>query len=250
VSRFADITTALSGALAQLPVVQSVVPVLDGLTESTTLTSPLPADTDTTGSAGLTPLHLALPAAALAALTDPAVSGLVAALTPTQLALTGLGLPAVTAALTGSLGSLGSTLAGLPSGSGLAGLHTVGVDVSLVGLSTAALHHRSPPAPPPGGTGGTAGIGGTGGITTGGGTGTGGTVSTPVDPPGKRPPNQPGDPPAGGTPPHRTTAHSPLPSLPFTGDNVAIDLAAALVLFLVGSHLLVVGRRRSRRAEG
>ena len=255
VSRFTDITTALSGALAQLPLGQPVAPALGGLAQSTTVTNPTPTDTDTSGSAGLTPLHLDLPAATLAALSDPAVSDLAAALAPTQLALAGLGMPAATSALTGSLGTLGTTVAALPSGAGLAGLHTLGIDISLFGLATSAVHHRSLPATPPGGAGSTSGsgggssgggVGGGGGMATGGGTDNGGTVANPADP-GE--PHHPTPPPAG-VPPQRTTTHSPLPSLPFTGDDIAVDLAAGLSLLLAGAQLLVFGRSRRIRSRG
>jgi hypothetical protein len=234
VDRYAGISSLLSGALAQLPLTQPVLPVLDGLAESTTLTTPAPADVDSNGAAGLTPLHVALPSATLHAIADPAVSGLTAALAPAQVALSGLGLPAVAGAVSGPLGTLGTTLASLPSGSGLAGLHTVGLDVSLFGLSTAALHHRSSPgAPPAAGSGGDAARGG--------GTGTGGTVSTPAGP--ARPPHASHPPTAVDLPAQRTTVHSPLPALPFTGDNAAVQLAAALIACLVGAHLVLVGRR-------
>ncbi len=221
VSSFAAITSAVSSALAQLPLAQPLSPSLDGLAESTAGGPAAPDDVDSTASAGLTPLHLALPSGALSALTDSAVSALTAALTPAQQSLAGLGLPALTSALTGSLGTFATTLAAMPSGSGLAGLHTIGVDVSLVGLSTSALHHRSLAAPPAAGASGTpssrpagsssgpasgpsAGGAGGAGATAGG----GGTTSNPAepaehtDPPTKAP--GVGPPRRGGGPPHPT----------------------------------------------
>jgi hypothetical protein len=258
VSSFAAITSTVAGALAQLPLAQSLTPALGGLAASDAGSTPAPNDVDTTGSAALTPLHLNVPAGTLAALTDPAVAALTGALTPTQQALAGLGLPSLTAALTGSLGTLGSALAAMPSGSALAGLHTIGVDVTLVGLSTSALHHRALPAAPPGGGsgGGTGGGGGSGGGSAGGaggsagGTGGGGTTSGPAEPgdpanPADPPAQDPRPPAAGVTPPHQVTAHSPLPALPFTGDNVALDVAAALLLALAGAHLLTLTSKRS-----
>ena len=253
VSSFAGITSTVAGALAQLPLAQSLAPSLGGLAGSSAGSTPAPNDVDTTGSADLTPLHLNVPAGTLAALTDPAVAAVTAALTPTQQVLAGLGLPALTSALSGSLGSFGSALAAMPSGSALAGLHTIGVDVTLVGLSTSALHHRSLPATPPvgGSGGGSGGSGGSGGGAGSSGGSSGGTTSgpatpaEPVDPPAKHPSPRP--PAAGVTPPHQTTEHSPLPSLPFTGDNVAVDLAAALLLALAGAHLLA---RTSKRSWG
>jgi hypothetical protein len=255
VSHFADIVNAVAGALAQLPLAQAVTPVLDGLAQSTTLTTPAAGDADTTGAAGLTPLHLVLPSATLAALTDPAVSALAAALGPTQTALGALGLPAVTSALTGSLGPLGTSLAAMPTGGGLAGLHTAGVDVSLVGLSTSALHHRSLPAAPAGSGGGPAGqgavSGGSGGSGSGGtgGTGGGGTTSGPADPPSANPPPhlhlRPPTP-VTTDPPARSVERSPLPALPFTGDNAGVELAAAMIITLGGGHLIVAGRRPRR----
>ena len=254
VSSFAGISSAVAGALAQLPLAQSLAPALGGLAASTAGSSPAPNDVDTTGSAALTPLHLNLPSGTLAALADPAVAALSGALTPTQQALAGLGLPALTSALTGSLGTLGTTLAAMPSGATLAGLHTVGVDVTLVGLSTAARHHRSLPAAPPagggpgGGSGGSGGGSGGSGGSSGGSAGGGGTTSgpatpgEPAGPPAKHP--RPRPPAAGVTPPQQVVGHSPLPALPFTGDNVAVDLAAALLLALAGAHLLALGRRR------
>ena len=252
VSRFAQITSAVSNALAQLPLAQSLTPVLGGLTASTAGTSPAPDDVDTTGGAAVTPLHLALPSGTLAALTDPAVAALAALLGPAQTALSGLGLPALTTSLTGSLGTFGTALAALPSGSGLAGLHTLGVDVSLLGLSTSVVHHRSlPAASPPAGGGGTGPVGGGGspggssGGTGGGGTtvGGGGTTSGPAEPsqPAEPPTKTPvRTPPAGAaTPPHHAVQHSPLPALPFTGDNAMAELAAALVLLLAGMHVLL-----------
>lgn len=248
VSKYADVVTAVSAALAQLPLTQTITPTLGGLTESTTLMTPGAADTDTNAAAALTPLHFVLPSATLAALADPTVAALTGALTPAQSALSALGLPAITTALTGSLGTLGTQLAALPSGSGLAGLHTASVDVSLVGLSTSALHHRSLPTSPAGPGGSSGSTGGSGGGTGGGSGGAGGVggggVTTPPggDPPHVRPPTTPSD------PPHHSIEHSPLPSLPFTGDNAAVDLAAAMILVLVGGHLALAGRR-PRRSE-
>lgn len=267
VSRYADIVNAVSGALAQLPLAQSVTPVLDGLVQATTLTTPAPGDTDTTGGASLTPLHFTLPSATLTALTDPSVAALSAALAPVQTALAGLGLPAITSALTGTLGTLGTSVAAMPTGAGLAGLRTAGLDVSLIGLSTSALHHRSLPAAPPGGSSGgsgstggsgssggsgsTGGSGGTGGSTggsgSGGGTGGGGSVDPPSDPP--QPHHDGHQPTPIADPPQRTTEHSPLPGLPFTGDNSAVDLALAMIMLLVGGHLVLVGRPRGQRAR-
>lgn len=252
VSSFASITSAVAGALSQLPLASALTPSLGGLAASNAGSVPAPTDVDTTSSADLSPLHLGLPSATLAALTDPAVAALTSALTPTQQALAGLGLPGLTAALTGSLGTLGTMAAAMPTGSALAGLHTVGVDVTLVGLSTSALHHRSlPTAPPAGGSGGSGGSGSAGGGAGGsaGGTGGGGTTSSPGEPadPGDPPAKSPRPPAAGVSPPHQGIEHSPLPALPFTGDNVAVDLAAGLVLALLGAQLLAMGGTKPRR---
>jgi hypothetical protein len=240
VADFANVSNALAGAMSALPLGQPMSPVLGGLGHSTTSTNPTATDTVTTGAAGLTPLHLALPSAGLLALVDPAVAGLSAALDPTQQVLAGLGLPAVTSAITGPLGTLNTALAAMPTGASLAGLHTLGVDVSLVGLSTTALHNRSLPAAPAGGSNAVGGGGNNGGTDIG-----GGTTSDPGVPGG---PGAPGTPdshrPAGVTPPDRTIAHSPVPALPFTGDNAAVELATALILVLVGAHLVAGGRRR------
>ena len=176
---------------------------------------------------------------------------LVAALTGAQQQLARLGLATVTTALAGPLGDLSAVAGALPLGTALAGLHTVGVDVSLLGLRTDATYHRSQPATTGGGTGdGTGGSGnggsGNGGSGNGGsGNGGGGAGPTADDPTTDDPADDsgPSDAPPVSPPSVPTTEASPTPDLPFTGANAAVELAAAMVLLVVGAHLLVVGRR-------
>jgi hypothetical protein len=243
VGRFAAITTAISGALDQLPVAAPATPVIGGLVQSTGQTTPTAADRVTDGTASVTPLHLSLPATSLGALADAAVTSLASVLTGTQQSFSALGIPAVTSALSGSLGTLAGTVGALPTGSGLAGLHTLGVDVRMVGLSTAAAHNREPAAgtTPPG-------------------------TPTPTAPtPAAPTPAAPGRPaPSGPTPagpgsvggPGHTPDPAPAPTsprvttaqhdpLPFTGDNSAVDLALALIVMLAGAHFARRGRRQN-----
>ena len=229
VGHFAAITTALAGALDQLPLAAPALPSVGGLAQHSTSTTPTTTDTVTNGSASVTPLHLSLPSTTLAALADTSVTALASALTHAQQSFSALGLPAVTSALSGSLGTLAGTVAALPTGTGLAGLRTLGVDVSMVGLSTAALHNLAPSALPAPGSGKGSGT-------------VGGGVPAPSATPTPTPTQAPGAAPGSATRRVHTTQHDPLP---FTGGDAAAELAAALILLLGGAHLLRLGRRRA-----
>jgi len=252
VSQFGAVAAAVAGAVGQLPLAAPIAPVVNGLTAATTLTNPTAADTVTTGTASLAPLHLAVPTATLSALADSAVTGLATTLAGTQQSFAALGLPAITSALAGTLGTLAGTVGALPTGTGLAGLHTLGIDASLVGLSTTATHYRAlnatppPVTPPPVGVPPvTPPIGNGNGNGTDGGTVDGGVpgAGAPKAPdPGKTPSRSPGP----ATPRDSAPEHEPLP---FTGDNTALDIAAALVVMLAGAHLLRLGRRPGSTAR-
>jgi len=231
VGHFAAITTAVAGALDQLPVAVPVVPTLDGLVQATVQTTPTATDTATNGGASVSPLHLSLPSSGLTAFADTSVTSLLSALNGAQQSFSTLGLPAVTSVLSGSLGTLAGTVGALPTGSALAGLHTLGVDVRTVGLSTSAVHNLALSATPTPTSSGGYGGGSTGGGNPGG--GHPGKVGTPTPTP--RPTPTPA------APPRVTTAqHDPLP---FTGDNTAADLAVALIALLAGAHGVRLGRR-------
>ena len=226
VGHFAAITTAVAGALDQLPLATPASPRIGGLAQQATSTTPTATDTTTNGSASVTPLRLSLPSTTLAALADTTVTALGSALTHAQQSFSALGLPALTSALSGSLGTLAGTVTALPTGTGLAGLRTLGIDASMVGLSTAAVHNLAPsalPTPTP-----TPAPGGSGSGTVGG--GTPGATPSPTTPPGDGPPRV------------QTTQHDPLP---FTGGDAAVEFAAALILLLGGAHLMRLGRRRA-----
>ena len=232
VARFADVRAAVAGVLAQLPASGVPAPVLDGLAPATTGAEAADTDVSTAGSAALTPLHLAVPATSLNAVTDSTTASLLTALGATEQQLAALGLPAVTSTLTGPLADLSTAAGALPTGAAVSGLRTVGLDVSLVGLQTSATYHR----PAPTGTGGSVGTGNGGGAAGG---SQGSPARSPSAPGAPSTPDGPRKPPA-----DRTTEASPPPRLPFTGSDVATETALGLLLALVGGHVVVLGRRR------
>jgi LPXTG-motif cell wall-anchored protein len=157
--------------------------------------------------------------------------------------LAGLGLPAATSILTGALGTLSVEVGSLPTGAALANLRTLGVDLTMGGLSTSVLHYRDLPATSP---------------TTPGSTLPGG-ASVGSSTPGSSMPgsSMPGS--TSGSPASSTTASPAAPAtavpqtshgLPFTGADTMTDLALAAVLMLAGGHLVLLGRRRRQRCSG
>ena len=234
---FATATSTLQAALAGLPAASTVpMPVLDGLVTSTSGGSLGATDTVAQASAVVTPLHLSLPSISLKAVTDSVVSGIDGTVSQLNTLLAGLGLPAATAALTGALGTLSVDVGSLPTGSALANLRTLGVDLTLGGVSTAVLHNRALPAGTPAGPSNPGSVD-PGGVTP------GTTSASPTPSPAPSPASSPPT-----APPTRTTQTSA--GLPFTGSDSMTDLAVAVILLLAGSHLLLLGRRRRQLCSG
>lgn len=238
---FAAATSTLRTALSGLPVTTLPSPVLEGLATSTSGGALAATDTTAQASAAVTPLHVSLPAMSLEPVTDTVVSTIDGTVTSLNGLLAGLGLPAATSALTGALGTLSVDVGSLPTGAGLANLRTLGIDMTLGGLSTSVLHYRALPTNPAGQPGSTV----PGGVTSG--------SSTPgSSTPGAPTPSSPAahDPTSGlaASPGNRTpqTAHG----LPFTGSDTVTDLALAAILMLAGGHLVLLGRRRRQRCSG
>jgi len=227
-SGFATLASTLRSALTALPGAGVVpVPALDGLTPSTTGAAAATDDPSSTASAALTPLHLGLPSLSLQAVTDTVVSSLDAGLSQLNALLPNLNLPSATSAVTGALGTLTTAVGSLPTGVGLAGLRTLGVDLSLVGVSANALHNRALAAAPPPAT--------TPGTTTAGSTTPGSTTPGSTTPGTTTPDTTPSQ-------PRQTPQHSR--GLPFTGSDSLVDAAIAALVLLAGAHLTVLGRRR------
>lgn len=247
-SGFNAAVSALHTALARLPGAGAVpTPTLDGLTATTTGAPAAAGDAVSAASAALAPLHVALPGLSLHAVTDALVASLTSTLSQLSTSLSGLGVPAASAALTSTLGPLSATVAALPTGAALSGLRTLGVDLSLAGLSATAAHNRSLVGTPGSGTGTPS--------TTPSSTATSSTptptaapasvtptptaTSTAVSGPGAA--GEPGD-----RPPDHVTR--PDRQLPFSGSDAAADIAVAMLALLAGAHLTVLGRRRRRAA--
>src|SRR4051812_19291002 len=176
-SGFNSAVSALQGLLANLPTALVPMPVLDGLQPTHHDMTTSGSDPTSSADAGISALHLGVPQVTLHSVTDAVQSTLATTLSKINTLLPGLGLADVTSTLTGTLNDLQGVVASLPDGSALAGLRTLGLDVSLAGITTTVTHNRALAAA--GGTGGTGtGTGGTGGT----GTGTGGTTPGTTDP--------------------------------------------------------------------
>src|SRR3954470_17294686 len=242
---FTSAVSALHALLTKLPTAAVPTPVLDGLQPSHNNSTTSGSDPTSTADAGITALHLGVPQVSLHAVTDAVQATLASTLSNLSTLLPNLGLADVTGTLTGTLNDLQGVVASLPDGSALAGLRTLGLDVSLAGITTGVTHNRALAA-----TGGT--LPGTGGTAPGTGSTAPGTGSTA---PGS---TTPGTTTPGTTTPGTTTPGTPdtstpdttknpveTPSgLPFSGSDSAAELGIAAVVMLLGAHLVVFGRRR------
>jgi hypothetical protein len=253
---FAGAVSTLHNALAALPGAAAVpTPSLDGLTTTSSGAPAAAMDVTSQAAAAITPLHLTLPSVSLTAVTDSLVTSIDAAVAQLNTLLPTLSLPGATSALTGALGALGVDVSSLPTGSALAGLRTLGVDLATAGLSTSVLHNRElasvpPSVTPPGTT--------TPGTTTPG-TTTPGTTTPGTTTPGTTTPGTttPGTTTPGATTPTTTTPGTTTPrttrtahGLPFTGSETSVDAALAMLAMLAGVHLTMLGRRRRTPLAG
>ncbi|HZT67168.1 MAG TPA: hypothetical protein VFA11_15370 [Acidimicrobiales bacterium] len=212
----ASVSSQVAGALAVLPAAVRPSVTLSGLAPTSTGTSAPNAKGVTSSSAGLSPLHLAIGAISLKGLADQLTSQLEGALSQVQ-AVNSLMVRAprlaarahavtVPAGLSALVSSVQTQLQALPTGSALAGLSTVGLDTTMVGIGTQSSFQPLPAtaapssAPTPGASGGT---------------------GSPVAP----------------------------GSLPHTGSNSLADLAAGLLLMVVGAELLTITRLREAAAQ-